>query len=290
MRKRLLYAADQYWAVTADKLDKLVGADGLRPLKDEGRTRAGLLPGPDGVPVFVKRVRAGSWMRGLAAAVRGSRVKRWLGGAAMLEAAGFNRPTPLAALEVRRSGAVMESYLACEALSGARILSNALFGTGNADFDRRRVLLTAVAREVRRLHDAGLYTRDLQETNLMIDKRASGAPRIWFVDLEDFRRARGQVSWHRRLTNLVHLDRSLGRFLSRATRTRFLYDYLGPATPPATERRQFVLQFLRLRARVEHRRRLRGSLSNAPATLPRPLSSASAGATGVAALTPPTSH
>src|SRR5581483_11610914 len=197
MRKRLVYAADPRWAEAARQLDEIVAACGSNALKDEGRTRACLVPGPDGTPVFVKRVRTGSWLGGLAAMARGSRVRR-----------------SLAALEVRRAGAVTECYLACTALSRATILSRAVFGDGSVDLRRRRALLGAVAHEVRRLHDAGLYTHDLQETNLMVEAGAGAAPRIWFVDLEDFRHAR-TVSWHRRLTNLIHLDRSLGRFLSR---------------------------------------------------------------------------
>lgn len=252
MRKRVLYAADPRWIAAAQRLDELMAAGGSPPLKDEGRTRACLAPGPDGAPVFVKRVRTGSWLHGLAARARGSRVRRWLDGAAMLEAAGFQRPTPLAALEVRHAGAVQECYLACEPLSRAAILSRAVFG-GVADPRRRRALLRAVACEVRRLHDAGLYTRDLQETNLMVEERAGARPRIWFVDLEDFRRARS-VSWRRRFTNLIHLDRSLGRFVSRATRMRFLRDYLGDTASNAKERRRVVERVLRLRARVEHRR------------------------------------
>ncbi len=257
MRKRLLYAADPRWAAVAERLDELVVAAGSNPLKDEGRTRACLVQGPDGAAVFVKRVRTGSWLRGLAARAGGSRVRRWLGGAAMLEAAGFNRPAPLAALEVRRAGAVAECYLACEALKAA-VLSRAVLGGGAVDLPRRRALLREVAHEVRRLHDAGLYTRDLQETNLMVEERAGAAPRIWFVDLEDFRRAR-MVSWPRRLTNLIHLDRSLGRFLSRAARMRFLRDYLDGTAPERNERRRLTVRLLQLRAQVESRRLARGA-------------------------------
>lgn len=283
MRKRLLYAADTRWAVMARDLDQLMRAGDLRPLKDEGRTRAGLLAGPDGTPVFVKRRSTGSWMRGVIAAASGSRVKRWIEGARMLEAAGFNRPAPLAALEVRGCGAVVECYLVCEALSAARILSNAVFGDGTVSLSRRRALLSSVAREVRRLHDAGLYTRDLQETNLMIEERAGTGPRVWFVDLEDFRRSRGRVSWRRRLTNLVHLDRSLGRFLTRGARMRFFREYIGEGELGHAERRRLVIRLLGLRARVDSRRRLRASQRRVASDVPP-------GNAGVALLSPPASH
>ena len=257
MHKRVLYAADPRWAAMAERLDLLMADGGFRTLKDEARTRAGLLKGPDGAWVFVKRVRTGSWARGLIASARGSRVRRWLEGAAMLSAAGFNRPTPLAALEVRHAGAVSESYLVCEALNDATVLSGAVLGGGKVHFGFRRSLLSAVAREVRRLHDAGLYTLDLQETNLMVQERDGAPPRISFVDLEDFRHVRS-VSWHRRLLNLVHLDRSIGRFLNRSARLRCLYDYLGASTQ-GRERRRFVGQFWQLRDELENRSRARAT-------------------------------
>jgi Lipopolysaccharide kinase (Kdo/WaaP) family len=256
VNKRVLYAADPRWVAMAEQLDVLMGDGGFRALKDEARTRAGLLKGPDGAWVFVKRVRTGSWARGLIATARGSRVRRWLKGAAMLSTAGFNRPAPLAALEVRQAGAVSESYLVCEALTDATVLSGAVLGEGKVHFRSRRSLLSAVAREVRRLHDAGLYTLDLQETNLMVQERDGAPPRLSFVDLEDFRRVRS-VSWHRRLLNLVHLDRSIGRFLNRPARLRCLYDYLRASALDRDERRRAVAQFWQLRDGLESRHRAR---------------------------------
>lgn len=256
MHKRVLYAADPRWAALAKRLDRLMAQSGFRALKDEARTRAGLLTGPDGALVFVKHVRTGSWARGLVAAARGSQVRRWLDGAAMLAEAGFNRPAPLAALEVHRAGAVSECYLVCEALNDATVLSGAALGGGRVHFRSRRALLSAVAHEVRRLHDAGLYTLDLQETNLMVEERGDAPPRISFVDLEDFRRVQS-VSWHRRLLNLVHLDRSIGRFLNRPTRLRFLYEYLRTRVLVRDERRRVVRRFWQLRDGLESRHRAR---------------------------------
>ncbi len=254
MHQRLLYAADPGWAAIAERLHTLMAEGDFRALKDEGRTRAGLLAVPGGGSVFVKRVRTGSWVRGVIARARGSRVRRWLDGAAMLGAAEFNRPAPLGALEVYRAGALVESYLMCEALSEATVLSRAVLDEGRVHFRSRRMLLNAVMREVRRLHDAGLYTLDLQETNLMIEERAAAPPRISFVDLEDFRQT-PSVSWQRRILNLVHLDRSIGRFLSRSARLRCLHDYLGDDARDRGRRRRTVQQFWRLRDELESRRR-----------------------------------
>jgi hypothetical protein len=285
MHKHVLYAVDERWAAMALRLDALMADGGFRALKDEARTRAGLLKGPDGAWVFVKRMRTGSWARGLIATARGSRVRRWLRGASMLSTAGFNRPTPLAAVEVRHAGAVSECYLVCEALSDATVLSGAVLGGGRVHFRSRRSLLSAVAREVRRLHDAGLYTLDLQETNLMVQDRDGATPRISFVDLEDFRRVRS-VSWHRRLLNLVHLDRSIGRFLNRPARLRCLYDYLGAGALDRDERRRTVAQFWQLRDGLESRRRAR-ALRSAQAVAPAHLANGGVAPSAAERFAPP---
>jgi hypothetical protein len=288
MQKRVLFAADPRWAAMAERLDLLMADGDFHVLKDEARTCAGLLKGPDGAWVFVKRVRTGSWARGLIAALRGSRVRRWLEGAAMLAAAGFNRPAPLAALEVSHAGAVSECYLVCEALNDATVLSGAVLDGGRVHFRSRRSLLSAVAREVRRLHDAGLYTLDLQETNLMVRERDGAPPRISFVDLEDFRRARW-VSWNRRLLNLVHLDRSIGRFLNRPARLRCLYEYLGGSTLEREARRRTVQQFWQVRDELESRHRARAPRV-AVAEASQPTTTLAHGATPAAAnqFAPPT--
>ena len=93
MHKRVLFAAYSRWAAMAERLDVLMADGGFRALKDEARTRAGLLRGPDGAWVFVKRVRTGSWARGLVATARGSRVRRWLDGAASRPSRGGVQPS-----------------------------------------------------------------------------------------------------------------------------------------------------------------------------------------------------
>lgn len=222
---------------------------GFRPLKATARAQAGVIE-CDGREAFVKRVDSGSWLKGVFDRVRGSRAQRTLRGAAILEAAGFAHPKPLAALETRSMGAVRASYVVSEALSNARMLSAFALGDGR-NFPRRKWISEAVAREVRRMHDAGIYTRDLQETNLMLES-SDGRLAIYFVDLEDFRYV-GHVSERCRMLNLVHLDRSIGRFLCRSQRLRFFYNYLG-GRPAHEEARRRVGELFEIRRRIERRR------------------------------------
>jgi tRNA A-37 threonylcarbamoyl transferase component Bud32 len=254
MRRYLLYARSTRWAELAHELEELIESAAFSALKAEGRVRAGWLEVGAGARVFVKRVATRSALRGWSDRLRGSRARRAMRGATLLEAAGIPHPTPLAALEVRSSGgAIRASYLVSEALEHAQTLS--VFALGRRgelrrDLRRRIEITRAVAAAVRTLHDRGLYTHDLQETNLMLET-AVGGFRVYFIDLEDFART-PQVPLQRRLLNLVHLDRSVGRFVGRAGRLRFLYAYLDER-PSRAEIRRTVGQLLRIRARLDRR-------------------------------------
>ena len=259
MPTRLLYAASPEMADLIEQADKLMSSPAFRMIKAEGKTRAGILACNDGPAVFIKRSEVRSSLAGIYAAAAGSRASRALRGAKMLREAGFHCATPLAAMDVTRAGAVRTNYLVSEALEHAVILSHFALGREGAarhGYARRKTVSDALAVELRRLHDAGIYTRDLQETNLMVEQR-DDALRFYFLDLEDFRRA-SVVSPRRRMLNLVHLDRSIGRFVSRAGRLDFMYAYLGRQLDRVA-RRKAVAEFLQLKRTVEraHQRRRR---------------------------------
>jgi tRNA A-37 threonylcarbamoyl transferase component Bud32 len=270
MRTRVLYARTPDWRSLIERADELMAGPGFRAVKAEGRTLAGVLEISGHAPVFVKRTRERSWAKGLAARGARSRAARAIAGAEILASAGIPHPAPIAAMDEVSGGAVRASYLISEALLEADSLSRFALGPGGIkgrDARRRRRILAAVAREVKRMHDAGIYTRDLQETNVMVADGGAGGFRVWFIDLEDFRRERGSggASRDRRIRNLVHLDRSIGRFLCRAARLAFLYDYLG-AKPGRAEIRRMVRDVLAIRTRID-RGRMRGKPYRASASL-----------------------
>lgn len=261
MRIHILTARTPAWAAVIAQAGELIEGPGFRPLKRTTRTVAGFLD-VDGATVFIKRVNEGAWLKGWVRRLWGSRARRVIRGAAILQAAGFARPAPLAASEVRSAGAVRASYMISESLDGARVMSQAVLAGGRRRFHHRCAVLNAVAGEIRRLHDAGIYTLDLQETNLMV-AGGDGQWQIHFVDLEDFRRAR-VVSMRRRMLNLVHLDRTIGRFLPRTQRLRFFYNYLG-RRPGPDEARHLLARYFALRAGAQRRAHI-GRTAAAPST------------------------
>jgi hypothetical protein len=239
-------------AALIEQADQLMDSPAFRLVKAEGKTRAGFLSCPDAPAVFIKRTEVRSRLAGFYDSAAGSRASRALRGAQILREAGFHCAAPLAAMDVSRGGAVRASYLISEALENAQILSHFALGReGEArhGYARRKAASDALAAELRRMHDAGIYTRDLQETNILVEQR-DGAMRFYFLDLEDFRCA-SSVSHRRRMLNLVHLDRSIGRFVSRAGRLDFLYAYPGRSLDHGA-RRKAVAEYLELKRAVEH--------------------------------------
>jgi hypothetical protein len=255
MRRVVLYARSPEWGAMIELADVMIGLPGFHAVKSEGRTVAGFLDLRDGAQFFIKRVTIPSWSHGIYARIRGSRAARSLAGAAMLSARGFAHPEPLAAMDSYRLGAIRASYILSRAIPRADTLSRFALGPNEIkgrDVRRRKRISDTVAKEVRRLHDAGLYTHDLQETNIMVEDDDSGGFRIYFIDLEDFREAT-TVSWKRRVLNLVHLDRSIGRFLCRAARLDFLYAYLGKR-PSRAEARKIVAEVMASRTAIDQRK------------------------------------
>jgi len=259
MRSVVLYARSPEWRAMIKLADALIASPNFRALKSEGKTLAGFLDLIGADPVFIKRVEIPSWSRGIYARIRGSCAARSLAGAAMLSARGLAHPEPLAAMDSYDAGAIRASYILSRAIPRADTLSRFALGPGEIkgrDVRRRKRISDTVAKEVRRLHDSGLYTLDLQETNIMVEDDGSGGFKVYFIDLEDFRHG-ATIAWDRRVLNLVHLDRSIGRFLCRAARLDFLYAYLGER-PTRAEARKIVAEVLAARSAID-RRKLRAA-------------------------------
>ncbi len=258
MRPAVIYARSAEYADAIRNADELIALPAFSKRKDEARTLAGIIEVPRGGRVFIKRTAPRSWLIGLLERITGSRAERAVSGARILEGANLPHPQMLAAMELRHFGAVRASFLMSEALEDADTLSRFALGPGGIkarDVRRRKRISDAVAALVRRCHDAGIYTRDLQETNIMVADDLAAGFKVYFLDLEDFRQS-GKVPERQRLINLVHLDCSIGRFMCRASRLDFLYSYLG-GRPERREARRIVHEILALRGQIEIRRRRR---------------------------------
>jgi hypothetical protein len=238
-------AADWAERLPQDDAELLAALEIRQPVKQSRHETSGFgLIG--GVRVFIKRdvLRPGvvrlDWL------LRGTRQRRaWVRANALL-VRGIRTARPLAWLDVRHGLRGREGIFVAEALDGWRSLDAALAEPGlpahpgapglvRASGPARRVLIETVAREVRRLHDAGLSNRDLKAQNILV--RYDGrAWRTAFVDMTGLRRQRWPVGRGRRIQNLMRLAFSWSgvgisgqaRGLTRTDCLRFLKTYLGP--------------------------------------------------------------
>lgn len=185
----------------------------------EGRTRISTHTQPGGA-VIVKRVTAESSQRAIADGVRGSAAMRAFRRGQKLAILGELSARPLAALERRRGGVPVESWLILESV-------------GEMDLDRFRArdeahgirFARSLARWIAELHAWGIDHLDLKASNIRVDDSGE-TPRFWLIDLEDIRFRRRMRDATRRRA-LIQLNASLGDdAMSLAARRAALTAYL----------------------------------------------------------------
>jgi tRNA A-37 threonylcarbamoyl transferase component Bud32 len=177
------------------------------------------------------------WRGAASDAVRGSRARRALRGAALMQATGLSTAAPLAVAERRQRGAVRESFLVTRFLAHALPLP-ALAPELRGARARRRALVRALGDTLGRLHAAGLHHSDLKHSNLMIGP----GERVTLLDLECLL-PRRRPSWPRRVRALGQLEAfaaDLYPWLPLTDRMRFLRAYLDHAPHLVGRRRELV--------------------------------------------------
>ncbi len=219
-------------AFRSEARDALLGAGFTDPAAFAGRSdpafagrgRPVRVPLPDGSAGVLRRYLHGGVLRRLTG--------RWFTGAprpvrelvatVRAERAGVRVPVVLAALWRPRAGLLHEGFLLTREETGKRDLAAAL-----ADGAPAAAALSAVGRETRRLHEAGVWHADLHVRNVLLG--ADGAT------LLDFDRARvlSPVPADLRLASLLRFDRSVVKLARRgptvraADRLRFFKAYFG---------------------------------------------------------------
>lgn len=213
-------------------IEAVLVAPATHVLKASPRVTVAIAPTADG-PVVLKRFREHTLARVLATMALGSSAHRVWQAAALMRAAGFAVPEPVAALEDRRLGVALRSCALARWVEGPPLDEVWHARSGAA----RRSLTLAFADYLRRLHAAGLYPQDLRAANVLVT--AENPPAFVLVDLDRVRRY-GRLSWRRRRKNVVQVHRSVGRGAPRRESLRFLRRYLGD--PPAAEVRRVAAE------------------------------------------------
>ena len=222
-----------------------------------------------GQPYFLKRHRGVGWLEIL---------KNWLVGKrpvlgaenecrACRHLAARNLPAPRVAAFATEGGnpARRRSFVLCDELSGYDSLEAVV-----ADWARqppspraRRRLTVAVARFVRRLHEAGVAHRDLYICHLMLDRRkwAQGEARLAVLDLHRARLQPRLSAYWRKRDLAALLFSTLDLDLPARSRLRFLRIYTGRPLREAYGEDPRFWRAVARRAQALHRKAQRQGLT-----------------------------
>jgi len=249
-------AAD--WVEALADPEALVTGDDVIAVKDSASglvVRRQLRVGEDEIDVYIKRPRRKKAIRWMLDLFRPSRPMRAFGIGHSLLARHIYSALPLAAIEKRRCGFLLDSLLITEAVDsgsldtdGARLdgprsgihlnhFLNRYLGPGKGDdglgaADRHRLAQQALwqlGRLLRRLHGEGFAHRDLKASNLLVrwSGQRDASPEIVMVDLDGVHRVR-RVSTRQQFRGLMRLNVSLLECpsVTHAGRLRMLLGYL----------------------------------------------------------------
>jgi hypothetical protein len=207
--------------------------------------------------VYIKRYNAFSWVYRVGSLFRTSRALRSLTGAMILSEAGISTGRPLAAVESRYWKMLTQSsFLSEEVASGETAdgywRERLKLLPGAAGFNRRRQFLASLGKLFRQLHDKRIYHNDLKDANILVKAGGGGGERFYLLDLEGVRSC-WYLSRRRRVKNIVQLNRSLGRFLSKTEKLHVLSHYLGTALGDDGSVRLWIGGILAMTQRADQR-------------------------------------
>ena len=184
---------------------------------------------PDNV-LYIKRYRAADWKARWRRHIRGATARREH--RSMVAVAGLGIPTAkvVAVGGPLWPGHNQDSWLVTVGVPDAKPLDELLADADSGlDPIERRLVVGQVAEIIARLHDAGLWHRDLHSGNFLVQQSAGRLPRPVLIDLYPVVGRRPTVA--RRLDGLARLAAALGSSVTPSERWLFLERYLEVCEP-----------------------------------------------------------
>ncbi|MGE5306203.1 MAG: lipopolysaccharide kinase InaA family protein [Alphaproteobacteria bacterium] len=245
--------------VLLDNPDALFDRPGSVVIKDQLKIKVGRVPltvaGRQRY-VYLKRFNAFSWRYRLGSLFLTSGAVRALRGAHVLMEAGIPAARAIATVEFRHCGMLTKSFFLTDEIAGG-ITSNAYWRkdlreiTERDAHRRQRKFLQRLAALFRNLHARNIYHSDLKDSNiLVVPADYCQAESLFLLDLEGIRRYR-RLSWRRRVTNLVQLNRTLGLYLRRVDKCLFAKYYLADVFGDRRQKRRWIAAVLRRSGRKD---------------------------------------
>ena len=193
--------------------------------------------------VYLKRYNAFSWRYRLGSLLQESGAAKSLKGGQILAEAGVRTAAALAAVETRSCGMLSKSFFLTEEIENGQTVDaywrdQLLPAVGRFGTERRRRFLASLGELFSLLHRKRVYHNDLKDANIIVVPAEAGED-FYLLDLEGIRIVQ-PLTVRRRIKNLVQLNRTFGRGLSRSQKFRLLKSYLGSDFSDPGKRRFWI--------------------------------------------------
>jgi len=216
------------------RLPDLVLEENCKVVKLEKKIRVFRLPLRIGRAikfVYVKQHNALSFWHRLTSLFCASAALRSLSGAATLLREGYATARPIAAVEHRRRGVLIRSFLAEEVTEAKTIVDywceDLLSLKGIDGHLKRRAVLRTLARLFKSLHEKRIYHNDLKASNILARDKGPATKEMYsLIDLQGVRKC-FYLSKRRRIKNLAQINRTLGNHLTTTEKLSFIKAYIG---------------------------------------------------------------
>jgi tRNA A-37 threonylcarbamoyl transferase component Bud32 len=166
-------------------------------------------------------------------------LRSWVAGNGLM-ARGIPALNPLALYERRKWWAVNESFLIMET-SGKGLEMDRYILEGFGDFRKKRLFINHFAQWLSHLHQRNLYHQDMKTCNILVSENGETWD-FYLLDLEDIRLDE-KVDEKSLFKNLLQLNTSIPKTMTRMDRLRFLKEYLHQQ-PVIRDVKNFIVRLM----------------------------------------------
>ncbi|MFQ5963907.1 MAG: lipopolysaccharide kinase InaA family protein [Candidatus Scalinduaceae bacterium] len=118
-----------------------------------------------------------------------------------------------------------------------------LHSNNNRLLSQKKQIISKVSKAIKDMHDAGIYHADLHLKNILIQPTDKGLFSVYIIDLDKSKQYE-VISLHRRMKNIMRLDRSLEKFRKNISGREGLHEsYQFPITK--TDKVRFLREYVK---------------------------------------------
>jgi tRNA A-37 threonylcarbamoyl transferase component Bud32 len=155
---------------------------------------------------------------------------------------GIKTSEVIAIVKNRILGPVYKCRLVSKEITGAIDLMELLLNPEeNKLVVRKRQIISKAAKAVKEMHDAGIYHADLHLKNILVQSAAGGKVNVYIIDLDKSRQYE-EISLHKRMRNIMRLDRSVEKMIRN---NRVTFDETYPFPISKTDKLRFLKEYVK---------------------------------------------